>query len=101
MRFSPRAELFLSAVKTKTKRDQRVQISTELRRVLDGRRHDPAGEAIPPDGYVFGDEQDMLAYEQRVGRLNQAANLPPVAAPIGAPSAEGASVEAGSPLTHH
>lgn len=54
VRFSPRAELFLPAVKTKL--DRRVPISTELRRVLDGGRHDPAGELIPPDGYVFGDE---------------------------------------------
>jgi integrase len=56
VRFSPRAELFLPAGKTKAKRDRRVPISTVLRKVLDARRHDPAGEGIPSDGYVFGDE---------------------------------------------
>lgn len=56
VRFSPRAELFLPAGKTKAKRDRRIPISTVLRRVLDARRTDPAGEPIPSDGYVFGDE---------------------------------------------
>ncbi|HXG57079.1 MAG TPA: site-specific integrase [Vicinamibacterales bacterium] len=56
VRFSPRAEIFLPAQKTKAKRDRRVPISTELRKVLDARRSDPAGEFIPADGYVFGDE---------------------------------------------
>ena len=56
VRFSPRAELFLPAGKTKAKRDRRVPISTVLRRVLDARRLDPAGEFLPPDAYVFGDE---------------------------------------------
>src|SRR5205085_5805969 len=31
-------------------------ISTVLQAVLDRRRNDPAGEALPPDAYVFGDE---------------------------------------------
>jgi integrase len=56
VRFSPRAEIFLPAQKTKAKRDRRVPISSELRKVLDARRLDPAGEPIPADGYVFGDE---------------------------------------------
>lgn len=51
-----RAQLFLPAQKTKTKRDRRVPISTELARVLARRRNDPAGDPLPPDAYVFGDE---------------------------------------------
>lgn len=50
------AALFLPASKTKAKKDRRVPISSELARVLAGRRNDPAGEPIPPEGYVFGDE---------------------------------------------
>lgn len=56
VRFTPRCELFLPAVKTKTKRDRRVPISSVLRQVLERRRLDPAGEPLPPDAYVFGDE---------------------------------------------
>jgi integrase len=56
IRLSPRAEVFLPATKTKTKRDRRVPISTVLRAVLDARRTDPAGVALSPDAYVFGDE---------------------------------------------
>lgn len=56
VRFAPRAELFLPAEKTKTKRDRRVPISTVLQRVLDARRNDPAGNPLPPDAYVFGTE---------------------------------------------
>ena len=55
IRLSPRAEVFLPAQKTKAKRDRRVPISTVLRPVLEARRLDPAGEPIPPDGYVLGD----------------------------------------------
>ena len=55
VRFTP-GELFLPAVKTKTKRDRRVPVSTVLRQVLERRRADPAGHALPPDAYVFGDE---------------------------------------------
>lgn len=50
------ADLFLPAGKTKAKKPRRVPISSALRRVLDARRLDPAGELIPSDGYVFGDE---------------------------------------------
>jgi integrase len=56
VRFSPRAELFLPANKTKAKRDRRIPISSVLRSVLDARRNDPAGEPLPPDAFVFGDE---------------------------------------------
>jgi integrase len=51
-----RAQLFLPAGKTKAKKDRRVPISTELARVLAARRNDPAGEPLPSDAYVFGDE---------------------------------------------
>jgi integrase len=56
VRFTPRAELFLPAQKTKAKKDRRVPISSALRAVLDARRHDPAGDPLPPAAYVFGDE---------------------------------------------
>lgn len=56
VRFAPKAELFLPGAKTKTHRDRRVPLSTVLRAILERRRLDPAGEVIPPDGYVFGDE---------------------------------------------
>ena len=56
MRFSPRAELFLPAGKTKAKRDRRIPVSSVLRSVLLRRRTDPAGDTLLPDGYVFGDE---------------------------------------------
>ena len=48
-----RGELFLPAGKTKAKKLRRVPISTALRSVLDARRHDPAGEPLPPQGFVF------------------------------------------------
>jgi integrase len=50
------AEVFLPAQKTKAKKDRRVPISTTLRAVLDARRNDPAGEPLPADAFVFGDE---------------------------------------------
>ena len=56
VRFSPRAEIFLPAGKTKAKRDRRVPISTVLLAVLLRNRYDPAGELLPSDAYVFGDE---------------------------------------------
>jgi len=56
VRFTPRAELFLPAVKTKTKRDRRVPVSSVLQAILERRQVDPAGERLPPDAYVFGDE---------------------------------------------
>jgi integrase len=48
--------IVLPAVKTKARRDRRVPISSALRTVLDARRHDPAGEPLPPEAYVFGDD---------------------------------------------
>lgn len=56
VRFSPRAELFLPAQKTKAKKDRRVPISSALLAVLHARRTDPAGDPLPPDAFVFGDE---------------------------------------------
>jgi integrase len=56
VRFTPRAELFLPAQKTKAKKDRRVPISSALERVLQARRHDPAGDPLPPEAFVFGDE---------------------------------------------
>ena len=51
-----RGDLFLPAGKTKAKKPRRVPISTVLQAVLDGRRNDPAGEPLPADAFVFGDE---------------------------------------------
>lgn len=51
-----RGDLFLPAGKTKAKKPRRVPVSTVLRAVLDARRQDPAGEDLPIDAYVFGDE---------------------------------------------
>lgn len=56
VRFAPRAELFLPAQKTKAKKDRRVPISSALKSVLEARRHDPAGDLLPPEAFVFGDE---------------------------------------------
>ena len=50
-----RGDLFLPAGKTKAKKPRRVPISSVLRAVLDARRHDPAGEPLPPSAFVFGD----------------------------------------------
>jgi integrase len=48
--------LDLPASKTKTKRDRVVPISSRLKAILDMRRHDPAGKALPPHAYTFGNE---------------------------------------------
>lgn len=56
VRFAPRAELFLPAQKTKAKKDRRIPMSTTLQAVLTARKLDPAGELLPADRYVFGDE---------------------------------------------
>jgi integrase len=56
VRFAPRAEVFLPAVMTKTKRDRRVPMSVALRAVLERRQFDVLGERLGPDAYVFGDE---------------------------------------------
>lgn len=54
--WAPKAEFFLPAGKTKTKRDRRIPISTRLKAVLEMRRFDPAGQSLPGDGFVFGTE---------------------------------------------
>lgn len=51
-----RGDLFLPAGKTKAKKPRRVPISTVLQTVLDARRNDPAGDPLPADAFVFGDE---------------------------------------------
>jgi integrase len=56
VRSQPRAELFLPAQKTKTKRDRRIPISTRLAAILAMRRAGPDGKEHPPDAYVFGNE---------------------------------------------
>lgn len=56
VRLSPKAELFLTEAKTKTSTNRRVPLSTVLKAIIERRRTDPAGETIPPEGYVFGDE---------------------------------------------
>jgi integrase len=57
VRFDPRAEIFLPAKKTKTKRDRTIPMSTRLRQMLEMRpRHLPDGTDMPPTGHVFGNE---------------------------------------------
>lgn len=56
VRSEPRQELFLPAVKTKTRRDRRVPISTRLAAILAMRRAAPDGTAHPPEAFVFGNE---------------------------------------------
>jgi integrase len=51
-----RDDLSLPACKTKTKKARRVPISSVLATVLAARRHDPSGQPLPPQAYVFGDE---------------------------------------------
>ena len=47
VRFTPKPEVFLPAVKTKTKTDRSVPISTRLRAVLEMRRTGPDGSELP------------------------------------------------------
>lgn len=54
--WAPRAEIVLPWAKTKTRRDRRIPISSRLRNILELRRFDPAGEPLPLDAYVFGNE---------------------------------------------
>ena len=56
VRFEPKAEIFLPAVKTKTKKDRRVPISSRLRPILEMRATDADGNAHPAESYVFGNE---------------------------------------------
>lgn len=54
--WAARAEIVLPWVKTKTKRDRRIPVSSRLRAVLELRRLAPDGEPHPHDAYVFGNE---------------------------------------------
>lgn len=52
--FEAKPEIFLPAVKTKTKTDRTVPLSTRLKAILEIRRYDPEGEEHPGTAYVFG-----------------------------------------------
>lgn len=52
----PRAQLYLPAVKTKTREDRWIPISSRLKLILDMRRLDEDGKERPSSDYVFGDE---------------------------------------------
>ena len=56
VRFAPNVEIFLPAAKTKTKADRTIPVSTNLKAILDMRRHDLEGKEHPPQSYVFGVE---------------------------------------------
>ena len=49
-------EIHLLAGKTKAKKPRYMPISHRLRAILEMRRHDPAGQELPPEAYVFGNE---------------------------------------------
>ena len=53
--FWPHAEIFVPAQKAKQKKDRRIPVVPELRKILERRRLDPAGNAMGPQQYVFGD----------------------------------------------
>jgi integrase len=46
--------LLLPASKTKTNQPRAVPMTTRLRSVLEMRKHDPAGQELPPNALVFG-----------------------------------------------
>lgn len=48
--------IHLQASATKTRTGRTIPISARLRAVLAMRRHDPAGEPLPPESFVFGTE---------------------------------------------
>jgi integrase len=54
--WAPNARIVLHADETKTGRSRRVPIASRLRSVLALRRFDPAGEPLPLDAFVFGNE---------------------------------------------
>jgi integrase len=56
VRGDPPAEIVLPAVKTKTRQDRTVPVSTRMRAILEMRRLAPNGTEQPPDAYVFGNE---------------------------------------------
>ena len=47
IRWTPRAEIFLPAQKTKATKDRRIPMSTRLQAVVEMRRLDPAGHTMP------------------------------------------------------
>ena len=51
-----RGDLFLPAGKTKAKKPRRVPISSVCARSWRRDGYDPAGDPLPPEAYVFGDE---------------------------------------------
>jgi integrase len=51
-----RSDIHLPAVKTKTRVDRWIPMSSRLKAILEMRRHDPAGEEHPAEAYVFGNE---------------------------------------------
>ena len=54
--WASRAELKLPWLKTKNRRDRRIPISSRLKSILEMRRFDPAGDPLPLDSFVFGNE---------------------------------------------
>jgi integrase len=54
VRWTPKPEIFLEAIKTKTKRDRRIPISLRLKAILEMRTTDPQGEEHDGDKYVLG-----------------------------------------------
>jgi integrase len=56
VRSTPKAEIFLPAGKTKTRRDRRIPISARLQSILGMRRLGPDGQEHAPTAYVFGNE---------------------------------------------
>jgi integrase len=56
IKWHPQATFVLPWMKTKTRTERRVPISTRLRSVLEMRRLDPNGDPLPLDAYVFGTE---------------------------------------------
>ena len=63
--WTSRAALVLPWMKTKTRRDRRIPISSRLRRILEMRRFDPAGQLVPLNGFVFGTEIGQRAKDCR------------------------------------
>lgn len=56
VKLDPKAEIFLPAIKTKTKADRTVPVSTRLKAILQMRQNGPDGNELPGTGYVFGNE---------------------------------------------
>ncbi|CAN5851426.1 hypothetical protein BH18ACI5_BH18ACI5_04530 [soil metagenome] len=56
VRFKPKAEIFLPAVKTKTKADRKIPVSSTLRAILELRQIGADDEPHKPEAYVFGNE---------------------------------------------